>query len=600
MKKRLLPGFCLIALIALGFSYPKTPGGPSIVFEGQAWDAEGQPLIGEHTLVFSLFETSWPDEPLWTEEHEVIIRDDGRYAVGLGRTTGVMPQFGRPYVLQVQVKDTEELKYESRVVLTAEETPPRRGRASGGKLLYRLDILAAEPGTEEEPDETLPVATIGRVMVSPPERRPHSGGGGLYPDLDPNIPGGGGGDFLPLSGGEMKGGIVAGDSDPAITIPTYPDANTLYPSIKFNTQGQEPAPWRMFVDNGATNNHDHVFMTTYNGKRSINGGTVKDDPNGHYVVIQYESRWAGTDPNYRGLFEWNVNIDPNQGPMGTTFRPFFFYYSMDHPFLTGFMLGDPANNSQDMRMEFNVGGKCAWCFWNNGTGSTAKAEFGDQTQMGGVFDTITAQGRIVLDPGGDAFYGTDPNSDHAVIIGNLGDGDLRLEPGLDPNGVVKHIFLSDSRAADVRVGSEFDDARFSINGARDQTQLSIRGNSTQNTPLVYVATNSRHVFDIKPFGIIAVGDDNWGGLLSVDGYQNQVQFHVRGHSTQSSAIANIERDDGTDILNVYNGGTIRLEPMATAPESCAQGEIYMDTSGAYCVCTSTNNWTNTTGIGACT
>jgi hypothetical protein len=45
---------------------------------------------------------------------------------------------------------------------------------------------------------------------------------------------------------------------------------------------------------------------------------------------------------------------------------------------------------------------------------------------------------------------------------------------------------------------------------------------------------------------------------------------------------------------------LRLGSQATAPAACTLGDVYMDSSGAYCVCTSANTWTNTTGVGACT
>jgi hypothetical protein len=40
-------------------------------------------------------------------------------------------------------------------------------------------------------------------------------------------------------------------------------------------------------------------------------------------------------------------------------------------------------------------------------------------------------------------------------------------------------------------------------------------------------------------------------------------------------------------------------PRTAAPLACRQGEIYMDTSGAYCVCTAQNRWTNVTKLGNC-
>lgn len=42
-----------------------------------------------------------------------------------------------------------------------------------------------------------------------------------------------------------------------------------------------------------------------------------------------------------------------------------------------------------------------------------------------------------------------------------------------------------------------------------------------------------------------------------------------------------------------------MVPLATAPATCGIGDFYVDTSGAYCGCTSTNTWTNFTAVGTC-
>jgi len=48
-------------------------------------------------------------------------------------------------------------------------------------------------------------------------------------------------------------------------------------------------------------------------------------------------------------------------------------------------------------------------------------------------------------------------------------------------------------------------------------------------------------------------------------------------------------------------GVFSVVPTATAPATCtAAQDIYTDTSGALCFCTSTNTWTNASGVGACT
>jgi hypothetical protein len=53
---------------------------------------------------------------------------------------------------------------------------------------------------------------------------------------------------------------------------------------------------------------------------------------------------------------------------------------------------------------------------------------------------------------------------------------------------------------------------------------------------------------------------------------------------------------------VGGGVTYQFTPQATAPATCTAGaDLYTDTSGAWCACTSANTWTNLTPLtGACT
>jgi hypothetical protein len=53
-------------------------------------------------------------------------------------------------------------------------------------------------------------------------------------------------------------------------------------------------------------------------------------------------------------------------------------------------------------------------------------------------------------------------------------------------------------------------------------------------------------------------------------------------------------------LKIQNNGTVHFGAIATAPATCTIGDFYVDTSGAYCACTSTDTWTNLTPLtGAC-
>jgi hypothetical protein len=57
-----------------------------------------------------------------------------------------------------------------------------------------------------------------------------------------------------------------------------------------------------------------------------------------------------------------------------------------------------------------------------------------------------------------------------------------------------------------------------------------------------------------------------------------------------------------DLIEVGGTVTYRFTPQATAPATCTAGaDLYTDTSGAWCACTSANTWTNLTPLtGACT
>lgn len=60
---------------------------------------------------------------------------------------------------------------------------------------------------------------------------------------------------------------------------------------------------------------------------------------------------------------------------------------------------------------------------------------------------------------------------------------------------------------------------------------------------------------------------------------------------------------GSDYLSAADNGrqwsSLRQTPIDTAPATCNRGDTYMDVSGAYCVCTSVDTWSNTVAVGSC-
>ena len=58
---------------------------------------------------------------------------------------------------------------------------------------------------------------------------------------------------------------------------------------------------------------------------------------------------------------------------------------------------------------------------------------------------------------------------------------------------------------------------------------------------------------------------------------------------------------GTDRLIIESSSNVmRLTPTSTAPATCTLGDIYTDTSGAFCGCSATNTWENLGSTGSCT
>ncbi len=331
-------------------------------------------------------------------------------------------------------------------------------------------------------------------------------------------------------------------------IPTAPNGAGNYANgIEFATKGSyDNAPWYINLSNlpSGVGSEDHVLGFVYNGRWN-NTTWEKTIATSHWVRMGLESRYVGAgDPSTtRGSFEWNLDIDPNlNATIGSTYRPFFLGFNMD-TLRTQFTLGDTQVSTSDPRMEMNWRGKCNFCFW---TTSDGIIEFGDRGVMGSDVDSATTQGRIVLDPGNDLTPGTN----RAVMIQNLfQEGYLNIEAGLGSGGETREIYLG--------------------------RQLN---------------------------GNVVVGTSGPQGHFQVDGNEDEIQAIFMGHSTQTNPILTVETSAGTDIVNVINTGVVRFQPLASPPSSCVQGDAYMDTSGAFCVCVTAGTpgtWNNAVATGTC-
>ncbi|MBI2548847.1 hypothetical protein HYW21_05850 [Candidatus Woesearchaeota archaeon] len=78
-------------------------------------------------------------------------------------------------------------------------------------------------------------------------------------------------------------------------------------------------------------------------------------------------------------------------------------------------------------------------------------------------------------------------------------------------------------------------------------------------------------------------------------------------SNTGKSVVEITNDNALDdqpslyvTSNSASKAALRIEPKADAPTTCAIGDIYIDSSGAYCTCVSSNAWENIVSVGSCT
>lgn len=91
------------------------------------------------------------------------------------------------------------------------------------------------------------------------------------------------------------------------------------------------------------------------------------------------------------------------------------------------------------------------------------------------------------------------------------------------------------------------------------------------------------------------------GGASLDTATDQlIRVKSPGGATHTGVIASIEtsgsevwsiQQDGDECFTTADGTTCYKGLLATAPATCSLGDTYTDTSGAYCVCWSTDTWT---------
>ena len=85
---------------------------------------------------------------------------------------------------------------------------------------------------------------------------------------------------------------------------------------------------------------------------------------------------------------------------------------------------------------------------------------------------------------------------------------------------------------------------------------------------------------------------NAGALTSIDGSGRAglMWLEATNAATTKPILA---------IKNAGTGSDMRIYPRDAATSTCTMGDIYFDSSGAFCACTATNTWENTVSTGTC-
>lgn len=120
------------------------------------------------------------------------------------------------------------------------------------------------------------------------------------------------------------------------------------------------------------------------------------------------------------------------------------------------------------------------------------------------------------------------------------------------------------------------------------------------SPLLVQGRDSTHIF-LKAYpGSPASGSVS---LKTDDDLSSDLTFSF---PNASGTVAVIGGNSWTGTQNFSGAtttlpGVVTVTTTASAPGTCAIGDLYVDTSGAYCACTSSNTWTNITPLtGSCT
>ena len=359
--------------------------------------------------------------------------------------------------------------------------------------------------------------------------------------------------YLPLAGGTMTGLETVRDSGPSLTLPKSASFSVKDSAIRFNSRsGFTSGPWTIANSDLVTGSgsEDHTLQFCYNCEPGISVSPGSSSTLDRITSGEHALRWGfesgfcggGCDPLTKsGLVEFNLDVDRDTtGAVVTDARPYFFTYDMDNR-KSRISVGDLADPNS---IYFEMSGLPLR--------GTADFAFGSRDAPA-LFWKVTAGS-----PGSLGLVGS------LILSPNTGYNNTTASGVISMEG--SHLNIAPGRVAE---GGALGDLYFGLYRNFD----SIFGNT---------ASNSAHV--------------------SIDGVADEVQLSLQGHSTQTTPLVTVETSAGTDIITVHNSGVVRFEPLISPPASCVQGDVYVDTSGAFCVCVTAGTpgtWNNAVATGTC-
>jgi hypothetical protein len=117
-------------------------------FAGTLRGPGGDPLEGDHVLVFEIFDGARGGAPLWKEKHEVTL-EEGSYTVLLGSVSRIRLPLDRDSYLFVHPEGLDEVLEEYRIAVPVEEPGAGPDATAGARGVYRLEAVGRKRGSRE-------------------------------------------------------------------------------------------------------------------------------------------------------------------------------------------------------------------------------------------------------------------------------------------------------------------------------------------------------------------------------------------------------------------------------------------------------------------